>query len=307
MENQELLKNSMEEPSADCQSGGCSCGKTQKVQEEKYVYAIGKLSVRLPSIGLEREFQQRQRALFSDTKNKASRDGNVAQVLSDNLHIAKFSCFILTVDGIPAYIVRPTGSLILENLIKALDHEPKEQKWVAIVGKRGSMANPATTNGVVAPEMFCDIVYVFDVEQLMENLIKQVKPILENRKWDTTEFFKIGSRLFYSIVGSPDNLGSMDGQRALNYLAIQHPGPYLAAMEYDEKARLESIDTRLMEGPAGQKIVTVILKFVDRLTGMASQVCTRVDVTEEWPFSVGTNLIDEAPLMMMNFIDATYS
>lgn len=308
MENQELLKTRTEPSMADAQHSGCSCGKPKQMQEEKYVYAIGKLSVRLPSMGLEREFQQRQRALYLEPKKgSTSREENTAQVLSTNLHIAKFSCFILSVDGIPAYIVRPTGSLILERLISALDHEPEEQKWVTIIGKRGDMANPANTNGIVAPEMFCDVVYVFTVQHLMESLIHQVRPILDSRNWDAKEFHKKGSRLFHTIIGSPDNLGSMDGQRALNYLAVQHPGPYLAAMEYDEKASLESIDTRVMEGPAGQKIATVILKFVDRLTGIFLQVYTRVDVTEEWPFTIGSNLSDAAPLAMMDFIDTTYS
>ncbi len=308
MDNQEVLTNSMESSAIGSQHSGCSCSKLPKAHEEKYVYAIGKLSVRLPSMGLEREFQQRQRALFSEAKKTArSQEGKMAQVLLANPHIAKFSSFVLSVDGIPAYIVRPTGSLMLERLISALDHEPEEQKWVTIIGKRGDMANPSYTNGIVAPEMFCDVVYVFTVQNLMENLIQQVKPILDSREWDAKEFNKKGSLLFHTIIGAPDNLGSMDGQRALNYLAVQHPGPYLATMEYDEKASLESIDTRVTEGPAGQKIVTVILKFVDRLTGIPSQVFTRVDVTEEWPFTVGATLFEAAPIAMMNFVDTSHS
>ncbi|GAO44097.1 hypothetical protein [Flavihumibacter petaseus] len=303
MEIQTPVQTSIDLSRVATQHDGCSCNKSKGLQEEKYVYAIGKLSVRWPSMGLEREFQQRQRALLHGSEGS---NASIAQVLAANFHIAKFSCFVLSIDGIPAYIVRPTGSSILEKLIDALDPVNNE-KWITIIGKRGQLADPAHTNGVIAPEMFCDVAYVFTVSQLMDNLVNQVKQILGSRKWDKSVFQQKGKNVFYTIVGSPDNLGSMDGQRALNYLAVQHPGPYLAAMEFDEKAILESIDTRVMEGPSGQRIATVILRFIDRLTGVPQQVYTKVDVTEEWPFTVGANLTDTAPLAMLNFTDASYS
>jgi hypothetical protein len=76
----------------------------------------------------------------------------------------------------------------------------------------------------------------------------------------------------------------LDSHRALNYLVVQHPGVFVAAAERKGRAFLDSLETRVSDQPSLRRVVTVILSFVDRTTGVRERLSTAVDVTEEWPF-----------------------
>ena len=92
------------------------------------------------------------------------------------------------------------------------------------------------------------------------------------------------TELFDRIASSTDNMGLLDSHRALNYLLVQHPGIFLAYAERRSSSILDSIETRGTDSPGVRRIVTVILTFLDRATGLPERIFTTVDTTEEWPF-----------------------
>jgi hypothetical protein len=281
---------------------GCSCqphGGTSR----QFIYSIGKLSIRFPTIGLEREFQQRERLMFTGEKSPVRLNERTANVLRKNQYLARSMCFVHSVSGIPAYIVVPAAPDVLDNLLTALEKASNDDAWVIVIGKRGNMVPPTACGGILAPYVLCDVVYEFRFEELFENLLKRIESVLKRKAWPKDKFKTVSHELFQRIVSTPDNLGALEGHRALNYILAQHPGPYLAAFEYGEHGLLYSVDTIPSEGAAGQKLIAVVMTFVDRNTGVPERVSTTVDVTEEWPFIVELGTTGAAPSGMVPYIE----
>src|SRR5688572_30202003 len=63
---------------------------------ERYAFAIGKIAVRFPNLGLEREFQRAAQQLGTGERPRGER---VASVLQENRHIALRVCPVLLVGG----------------------------------------------------------------------------------------------------------------------------------------------------------------------------------------------------------------
>src|SRR5688572_23259538 len=52
----------------------CSHCQSRDSAPEQFVYALGQLEIRMPTIGIEREFQQRERQLYAGSRRKDRRD-----------------------------------------------------------------------------------------------------------------------------------------------------------------------------------------------------------------------------------------
>src|SRR5579885_843190 len=83
-----------------------SCAAALDTFPQQYVFAIGKLDVRFPSIGIEREFR-RCTSLIPDVSS-LSRGERLRKVLEANQHLAVRVCYVLTIGGVPAYVLAPT-------------------------------------------------------------------------------------------------------------------------------------------------------------------------------------------------------
>ncbi len=283
----------------------CSCQtKESGIIKNQFIFSIGKLSCRFPSVGIEHEFQQRERSmLLDDKKIPELQNERIAVVLRNNQHLARSVCFIQSVSGIPAYVIVPATSQVLDNLLTVLEKSTSDDHWVIIIGKRGEMAPPTACNGVLAPYVYCDVVYAFSLNDLANNLVKSLTNLFNKKKWPKDKFIRTSQDVFRLIINAPENLGSNDTHRALNYVLAQHPGPYIAAMEFSEKSLLHNLETIVSEGPAGQKLVTIIMTFIDRTTGVPERVSTIVDVTEEWPFIAESHITDTAPIGMSSYVE----
>jgi hypothetical protein len=294
------------EPDADPVSSGACCPECEArsaAQAEELVYAIGKLDVRFPSIGIEREFQQRKARLGRASEAGASRGSQIREVLEENRHLATRMCYILTVGGVPAYVVAPTSSSQRDDIFDAIAHAAHTNHWSVLIGRRGPMAGPGVCGGLLAPIVACDQLYSFAIEEWQATLESQLRPALESRKIAKKTFTTVAQEVFGQIVHSTENLGATDVHRALNYLLLQHPGIFLAAAERSGKQTLERIETRLIRGLGTRRVVAVILVFVDLATGVAERLFSRVDVTEEWPFISEGIEGDRPGLGLMPFIE----
>jgi len=259
-----------------------SCSARGQVMSEQYIYALGRIEARFPSLGIEREFQQRERALGSATDKHHLE--KMCEVLERNPHLAARACYLFTVSGSPAYILAPAGNYLRKSLFEALAVGDMPDAYAVVIGRLGPMAPPQACAGVLAPVVLCDQLYTFRISEWLSSLTGGLDAALSERKIEHKQFAEIATRLFMRLVQSTENVGATDVHRALNYLIMQHPGIFLLAAEKHGRHMLDRIDTRMVQGPSARKQVAVILSFVETSTGMVERFFTRVDVSEEWPF-----------------------
>ncbi|MEO8350885.1 MAG: hypothetical protein ABI680_04085 [Chthoniobacteraceae bacterium] len=273
---------------------------------QQYIYSIGRLDVRFPSVSLEREFQQRERQLLLERKTGWANSGErLAHVLTHNPHLARAVCFVHSVGNIPAYIVAATGSEVLKGLVEAARSAGQPDAWSIVIGKRGPMGMPTTCGGLLAPMMACDQIYTFTLKEFIDGLVQRVKlaGLPSTKKAEALP--AVAEDIFRRIAGSAENLGAEDGHRALNYFLVQHPGLFLAAVERANKAVLDSIETRTTVGAMDTRIVTVVLTFIDHATGVPERLFCRIDVTDEWPFVAEIAHGGAAPLGLQPYIETS--
>jgi hypothetical protein len=130
-----------------------------------------------------------------------------------------------------------------------------------------------------------------------------LKPALTARKIDPDAFNQLARDIFERVVTSVENIGVTDAHRALNYLLMQHPGPFLAAAERAKTQTLDRVETREIQGLGARRVVAVILTFLDVTTGVPERLFCRVDVTEEWPFIADSADGARSPLGMVPYVD----
>jgi hypothetical protein len=284
------------------QSGcGCAtCGDRQP-QAEEFVYALGRLDVRFPSVGFEREFQQRSARSAGDATGP--RGPRLRQVLESNGHLARRMCYLLMIGGAPAYVVAPAASYMLPEVMNAVERIGREDSWCLVIGRRGPITSPGSCGGVMAPIVACDQIYAFSGDEWYGSLEGQLEPVFTAKRVTRKDFGPLARDLFSQVVQSTENLGASDAHRAVNYLLMQHPGLFLAAAERAGKQRLDRIETKTIHGLGLRRLVGVVVSFVDPVTGVAERLFTRVDVTEEWPFVADTTEGRPAPLGLLPYID----
>ena len=91
---------------ATCASCGAVAGTNGDRLPTHYVFAIGRVEMRFPSIAVEKEFAQ----ATGRANTKGLTDRAAAQaVLTDraNRYIARQICWILTIEGLETYILVP--------------------------------------------------------------------------------------------------------------------------------------------------------------------------------------------------------
>jgi hypothetical protein len=274
------------------------CGAAAASQPN-HLYAIGRLEARFPSVGVEREFQQRAASMPAGESAAESRRAMLRHVLEANPYLGARMCYVLMVSGYPAYIVTPSGAYLREALFTAIGDG---EKWCAVIGRVGPMAGPGTCQGVLAPMALANQIYAFSIEQWQATLRTRLQKALDSRKVNAQAFDATARDLFERIIESTENLGVTDGHRALNYALLQHPGIFLAAVERVGTRVLERIETRLIRGPGPRRIVAIVLTFLDMTTGVPERLFCRIDVTEEWPFVAGEGAAHSS-LGLMPFVE----
>jgi hypothetical protein len=143
----------------------------------------------------------------------------------------------------------------------------------------------------------------FTLSEFVQELSTKAEPVLSRGNITEEQFSNIARELFIRITSSLENMGGLEQHRALNYMLVQHPGPFVAVAQRADTAVLDSIETRLNLTPGARRIVTVIFTFIDRATGVPERLFTRIDVTEEWPFVVDSLHAGSPPLGLSPFID----
>src|SRR5262245_51899658 len=157
---------------ASCGAGLASNG--YEAAAPSYVFAIGRVEMRFPTLGVEKEFAQATGR--ADTKGLTDLAATHA-VLSQpaNRYILRKVCWVFTVEGLETYILVPTDPADYDQLLEAVRPHPSPLDIDVVVGVRGPIAPPEMCNGLMVPIVAFDQIYSFDRDALIGALPKRAK------------------------------------------------------------------------------------------------------------------------------------
>lgn len=244
----------------------------------RFIYVLGSIHARFPTLDVEKEFAQAVReGKTANLTDQQVLSGIVSQ--EENLYLAREICWVFTVEGIDTYILVPRTDKELSQLVEAI--KPVKGVDVDVVtGVRGPIASPEMCNGLQVPIVICDRIYSFDIEAFINAIPKP-----EGMKDEP--FRQAARELFTRIQQLTDNTGAMDEHRAVNYVALRYPAIYAHTMQmFAVNQSLTSVDVRTSRLSNTRRIVDVILSYINRNTDVIEKYFIRVDVSGKWPFLV---------------------
>jgi PatG Domain len=244
-----------------------------------FVYAIGRIEPRFPTLAVEKEFAQ----VAGEADASGLTDRQTLQALLSepgNRYLARQLCWVLTVEGLDTYILQPRVPEDIELLIRAVRDTPRRNDVDVVIGVLGPIAPPELCNALMVPIVVFDNVYSFDVDSLLDAIPKPSGTKAAAWKAACEE-------VFARLTQMNDNAGATDADRALNYLSVRHPGIYhLTAERFAANSSLTAVEVRPSRLAGTRNVVEVIFAFTDRATDVTEKHFVRVDVTEEFPFMV---------------------
>jgi len=244
-----------------------------------YIYAIGRIEARFPSISVEKEFAQATGR--TDTKGLTDRQ-TLQAVLSkpENRYLLRQLCFVMTIEGLETYILVPRDPADISLLVEALRPTPQPWDLDVVIGMKGPIAPPAMCNGLMVPLVVFDQIYSFDRDSL-------IKAAQGTEKKAAKESTAATEEVFDRIMQMTDNAGATDGDRALNYLAVRYQAIYANATEaFGRNSSLSGVHVQPSALSGTRNIVDVIFTYTNRNTDVDEKFAVRVDVTDEFPFLV---------------------
>jgi hypothetical protein len=262
--------------SCGCAGGGPGTGGGTTIS---YVYAIGHIEARFPSLGVEKEFMQASGR--SDNAGRTDRQTLYA-VLSkpENGYLVRKICWVLTVQGLETYILSPRDSKDFDKFVGAIRPEPTPLDLDVVIGLRGPIAPPTVCNGLMVPIVGFDQIYSFDRDTLL-------KAIPRPEKTTAKQFEAVAAEVLDRILQMTDNAGATDDYRALNYLAMRYPAIYSrTAEEFAKDFSLSAVDVHSSPLSGTRNVDEVVFSYTNRMTDFTEKYSVRVDVTEEFPFLV---------------------
>jgi PatG C-terminal len=247
-----------------------------------FVYALGQIGPRFPSLAVEKEFAQVTGR--ADAAGLTDREALQA-ALSDraNRYLVRQLCWVFVIEGLETYLLAPRDPADLDLLVEATRPRPNPTDLDVVIGVLGPLAPPEACNGLVVPVVVFDQLYSFDRDALL-GAIPRPKgvPAKEDERFRAT-----AAELLDRILQMADNAGATDEHRALNYLAVRYPAIYAQTAEaHAGNASLAAVDVRSSRLSGVRRIIDVIFSYTNRQTDVTEKYFVRVDVTEEFPFLV---------------------
>ncbi|AUG75845.1 hypothetical protein CFP65_0924 [Kitasatospora sp. MMS16-BH015] len=273
------------EPASAPVAPACGCGgpgggqPAAAAEQPAFVYAIGQIDFRFPSLGVEKELAQAVGRL--ETSGLSDRQ-TVHSVISqpENRYLARQLCYVLNIQGLDTYLLRPRDPADFALLVDAVRPDPRPTDLDVVIGLRGPLAPPSFCNGLTLPVVFFDQLYSFDSTELI-GAIERPEQIPADR------FEAASHELLGRILNLGDNAGDTDEHRAVNYLAVRYQGIYHKTVEAfagnSALSAVEVLDSRLS---GARRILDVVLSYTHRQRDVTEKFAVRLDCTEEFPFVV---------------------
>lgn len=258
---------------------GCGCSsQPSSGGDSRFVYAIGDIDLRFPSMGVEKEYLQAVKE--ADTANLTDRQTiHRTLIAPENRYLARNVCFVFSIQGIESYILKARTEGDLEQLIEAARPGSGNKRNV-VIGTLGPIAPPGYCSGLQIPIIPFDRIYTFEIDEF-------VKAIPRPESVKAATFQETARELFFRVMQLADNAGQDDTHRAINYLALRYPAIYSKTVEmFAADKSLTAVDVRQSRLSGTRRILDVIFAYTDRNTDVMEKFFVRVDVTERWLFLV---------------------
>lgn len=267
--------------------GKCSCGGhgdgkcptcSGKVDTQVHVYAIGKLTSRIPNLGLEKEIAQATG--YKSTQN-GTYDAALLKILSSKEfeYITREICYSFTIESFDTYAIKITDSFTQKLIIDSL-RPPKGNDDIDVI--IGRTQGKSECNGVILTAVIPSQIYSFDRNSFSKSITKSKEIDEKIFEEAIRQTFDIASRI-------SGNYGVSDGHRAVNYIITRYYQLYeLVAHQLLDGSRLISITTRPSLQRGGRRIIEIILNFQNWKSGVQNSFSLRVDVTDLYPFLVSS-------------------
>jgi hypothetical protein len=190
------------------QGSGCPTCAGSASPPMSFVYAVGRIDPRFPSLAVEREFAQATgRAGTTGLSDRQALHAVLSQ--RSNRYIVRQLCWVLTIEGLETYLLRPRDAADLDLLVEAVRPAPRATDVDIVIGLLGPVAPPTMCNGLMVPIVIFDQLYSFDIGSL-------IKSIPRPEKVNEKKFEPAAEELFARIIQMADNAGATDADRALN-------------------------------------------------------------------------------------------
>ncbi len=269
--------------SQDLENSGRSSPVVQQpaAAAPSFVYALGRVQPRFPSLSVEKEFAQvTGRAAVSGLTDHEA----LQAVLSDraNRYLARQVCWVFTIEGLETYLLTPRDPADLDLLVEAVRAKPEPTDLDVVIGVLGPFAPPEAC-GLVVPLVAFDQLYSFERAALLD-AIPRPDSIPQR---DDKQFRATAAEVLDRILQMADNAGATDEHRALNYLAVRYPAIYAqTAAAHANNMSLTAVDVRPSRLSGVRVVLDVIFSYTDRQTDVTQKQFVRLDVTEEFPFLI---------------------
>ena len=245
-----------------------------------FVYALGQVEPRYPSLSIEKEFAQAVGGAHSaGLTDRQTLKAAMAE--RQNRYLARSLCWVFMIEGMETYILLPRDPADIELLVEAYRDEPRRDDLDVVIGVRSHIAQPDLCNGLALPVVVFDQLYSFDRDTLIDSI---PKPDSVASK-DEAKFRSAAGGLFDELLQLADNAGALDEHRAVNYLTVRYPRIYAVTTEQFGRnfafTGIEVVSSRLS---GVRSIVDVVFSYRHRETDVVEKQFVRVDVTEEFPF-----------------------
>jgi hypothetical protein len=284
--------NAIEEPAVGASEVGHAASRIERAslpsrayealgpRSSEYVYALGQVQMRFPSISIEKEFNQVLGRM--DFSGRTDREA-LHEALADraNRYLARELCWVFMIEGIETYLLVPRDPGDIELLVEAARPRPEQTDLDLVIGRLGPLSGPESC-GLIVPIVLFTALYSFSRDALLSAI-----PPTDDSSSEDDQFQASAAELLDRILQLADNAGNTDSHRALNYLAVRYPAIYYrAATAYRANESLTGVDVRPSRLSGVRAIVDVIFAFRHRETDVTEKYFVRVDVTDEFPFVV---------------------
>jgi len=141
-------------------------GATLAPAPAAFVYALGQIQPRFPTLAVEKEFAQ--------ATGRAGTAGLTDQetlqaVLSDpaDRYLVRQLCWVYVIEGLETYLLKPRDPGDLPLLVQAVRARPTPMDLDAVIGFLGPISPPEAC-GLVVPIVAFDQIYSFDRDTLLD-------------------------------------------------------------------------------------------------------------------------------------------
>jgi hypothetical protein len=283
--------------------GACACGAPGGVctcadgeVPWRFIYALGTVDIRFPDQSISEELQRVARALEESGAEVKIRPNEPLRTWYGRVlrhrearYVARLVCWVLTIEGHPAYYLALRDWHDLAALVQSLGHpasedesqfddedfEPAEHEDLDLFVGTSTLIPVTSAPGLSIPVLMVDHLHSYKETALtasMKTLPKGKNP----------------RDLYKSLVQSADNLGDTDEWRALNFIAVNYAPLYEKYAELTTAGYyLDSVKVRASRLARERRIFDPVFSFLEPRSGAAKKFFVRVDVSHLFPMLVG--------------------